>query len=212
MAEINYILINIVICIVYTTLYGYIRAFISIKLGDKGDDAKYRLSLRPSLHIDTVGILFMILYNVGFIKPMRNRAINFKNRKGSTIIISTLPVIILFAFSSILMFTYFNIVDIVKFPNDTFVVGYNDKLISPVGVLIVIKLVRLSLGVLIYNIIPIYPLECEKIFNYVASPNLRVFWSTYDKALQMGLVLLTVIGVIPRIINVISNYYISIFF
>ncbi len=212
MARASYALINIVVCIIYLSIYGYLRAYISIKLGDKGEQAKERLSLNPSLHMDSIGLLFMIFYNVGFIKPMANQTVNFKNRKSATMLIAILPTFILFTLSTIVMLVYFYVVEPMQMPNGAYIVVFNEQVLPAYISNTIIQSIRLSLGMLLYNIIPIYPLEGEKIFNYIVSPNLRFAWLRYDKALQMFLVLLTIMGVIPNIIESICIEYIGLFF
>ncbi len=212
MAFISYILINITICIVYISLYGFLRAFISIKLGDKGNQAKARKTLNPSVHIDPIGFLFMIFYGVGFIKPMINQSNNFKNRKGATILISTLPTIILFTLSTIAMWVYFYVTDIVETPIGLDLIICAGKIVPEAVTYAVMHTVKISLGTLLYNLIPIYPLEGERILNYTVSPNVRFTLMRYDKALQMLLIVLTMFGLLPNIINEISNYYISVFY
>ncbi len=207
-----HILTDIAVCIIYISLYGCIRAFISIKLGDKGDQAKARLTLNPRVHIDSIGLLFMLFWNVGFIKPMASQSINFKNRKGANILIATLPTIILFAVSTIIMWVYFYVVYIIKMPNGEYVGVYNEQILPVFYTSSVIKFTQIALGTMIYNLIPIYPLEGERIFNYIVSPNVRFTCIRYDKAFQMLLVALTIFGFLPNVINFISNYYISVFY
>ncbi len=211
MANVNYALINIVVCIIYISLYGYLRAYISFKLGDKGDQVKARLTLKPSVHIDSVGLLFMLFYNVGFIKPMVNQTINFKNRKKSTFLIAILPPLLLFLVSSAVMWLYFYIVDIMQMPNGAYIVVYNEDIMPAYIANTLIQFVRVTMGTLIFNIIPIYPLEGEKIFNYLVSPNTRFTWLKYDKTLQILLVLFTVMGILPGAIEFIVIEYITLF-
>lgn len=206
-----YILVILFVCIIYITSYGFLRAAISIKLGDKGNDAKYRLSVNPLVHIDFIGFLLMIFYGVGFIKPMRNQTINFKNRKGSIVLIATLPTLILFGISNICMWCFLDITNLAIINNQVYIFYFFGNQVPSFIACMVFEFVRISLNVLIFNLIPIFPLDYERIFNYYVSPNLRIFWSSYDKVFQMGLILLTVFGILPFIINYISNYYISIF-
>ncbi len=210
-AKISEALIIIVVCIIYISLYGYLRAYISSKLGDKGDQVKLRLTLKPSVHIDSVGLLFMLFYSMGFIKPMVNQSINFKNRKKSTVLISILPTLILFLVSTVVMWFYFYIVDTMQMPNGAYILVYKEDIMPAYTANFIIQFLRLSMGTLIFNLIPIYPLEGEKIMNYFVSPNVRFWGLKYDKSLQMVLVLLTVVGIVPSIIETIVIKYIIMF-
>ncbi len=213
--QIFYLIINILVCSIYVMLYGYIRALVSYRLGDKGGDVKSRLHLDPFIHIDTIGFLFMMFYNVGFIKPMRNQVMNFRRRKKSVVLIATIPNFIMLAISLlILCFTYYfvNFTSFTEGSQYIFIKGYvvsNDDIyyiLYPI-----IKFAQLSIGVALYNIIPVFPLEGEKILNYNVSPNFRMKWSSFNKTLQMLLVLLTILGYIPNVIDFVSSYFISVF-
>ncbi len=190
-------------------MYGAIRALISIKLGDKGGVAKSRLSLNPIVHIDTVGFIFMLFYNVGFIKPMRNQSIYFKNKKKSMILVATLPLLIMVLISTSFFVLFTHSISTSYLASGKIVYMINYRVIPDYIAMFVVFFMKISIGTLIYNIIPVYPLEGEKIVNYFAAPNVRMTLSQYDKVLQMGLVLLTITKVIPWVVDIISNYYIS---
>lgn len=211
MAGIYYIIMNIIICTIYVSLYGCMRALISLKLGDRSKDVKSRLNLSPRLHIDSIGFIFMVLYNVGFIKPMKNQALNFKNKKGAVVLVALLPPIIMFTFSSIIMWVFLYFAEIVILPKGVYVFGLGGEVVPLIVIEGIVKIIQLSVGVLIYNLIPIYPLEYERVLNYSVSPNFRVRWGEHTSVLQMLLILLTIFGYIPSVINTISHYYISIF-
>ncbi len=202
-------LTQLVTCLVFTTMYGATRALISIKLGDKGGDAKTRLSLNPFVHIDTVGFIFMFFFSMGFIKPMRNQSINFKKRKQSIILIATLPLLILVVLSTILFLLFQSNLSVSEANNGeiTFLIGF--RIIPNFIVLFVSNFFKLSIGTFVYNFIPVYPLECEKVLTYYVRPNVQMVLSQYDKVFQMGLILLTITKIIPWIVTNIMLVYLG---
>ncbi len=208
MLELKWI-VQIAACIVFCTMYGAIRALVSIKLGDKGGVAKSRLSLNPMVHIDTVGFIFMVIYNMGFIKPMRNQSIYFKNKKKSVILVSTLPLLIMLIISTSFFVMFTKNVSTAVLDSGKFVFLYNNYVVPDYVTLFIASFIKISICTSIYNLIPIYPLECEKILNYFVSPNTRLTLSQYDKVLQMGLVLLTITKFLPAFVEIITYYYIS---
>ncbi len=205
---VEYWVTRIVACIVFCTMYGAIRALISIKLGDKGSEAKKRLSLNPIVHIDTIGFIFMVFFNMGFIKPMRNQSINFKKRKKSIILVATLPLLMMLVISTSMFLLYTSHVSYSAATNGsvTFLLGY--RVIPEFITYFVVFFMRISVGTLIYNLIPVYPLECEKVINYFVKPNVQMTMSQYDKVLQMVLILLTVSGVLPWIVSNAAGIYV----
>ncbi len=211
MIELKWI-VQFVACVVFCTMYGAIRALVSIKLGDKGGVAKSRLSLNPIVHIDSVGFIFMFFYGMGFIKPMRNQSIYFKNKKKAVILVSTLPLLIMLLISTCFFVLFMCNVSISTLASGRMVYVYNNHVLPNFAPLFVFLFMKLSIGTLIYNLIPVYPLEGERIVNYFVSPNVRMAMSQQDKVLQMGLVLLTITKVIPWIIEILSRYYIGLLY
>ncbi len=196
-----------VTCVVFSTMYGATRALISTKLGDKGSVTKSRLSLNPIVHIDTVGFIFMMVYGMGFIKPMRNQSIYFKNKKKAVILVSTLPLLIMLIISTCFYVLFMFSVSKSTLTNGEMVLMINYRVVPVFVTRFIVLFLKITISTLIYNFIPVYPLEGEKILNYFVSPNLRMAMSQHDKVLQMGLVLLTITKFIPWIVEIIATYY-----
>lgn len=178
----------IIICFVMT-LYGYLRAFVSLKLGDDGGEVKSRLNLNPAKQLDPIGFILMLVVFVGFVKPMTNNVMNLKNRKRDLILIAILPGILLIAITGIIMY----VVNYLTMSRYIVYMGW---------------MVTASLSIFIYNLIPIYPLDGEKILRALATPNFKMKVGEYSNILTMVLMILSFMGIVSKIVlKVVSFMY-----
>lgn len=65
---------------------GFSQAFIANKLGDPTPKHTGRLTMNPLAHIDPIGFLFMLIFRIGWTKPLDVRKTNFKKIKRDTAI------------------------------------------------------------------------------------------------------------------------------
>ena len=142
MVETLYFLFGLVIAI---TIHEFAHAFTADKLGDPTPRAQGRLSLNPLAHLDPVGTLMLFLVHFGWGKPVVFDPYNLAHpRRDAGIISIAGPVsnlLLAIALSVLLRFT----------PVPYFFVP----------LFYVIVLLNISLAV--FNLIPVYPLDGEKI-------------------------------------------------
>ncbi len=180
---------RIIVSVIIMTAYGCLRALVSRWLGDKSGEVKRRISADPREQIDPVGLLMMVVVGVGFIKPMSNSVMYFQNRKRDLTLIAILPGFILTIISIIIYYI-------------SFLVGF--------GFNYTIQLVILSSMFWVYNLIPIYPLDGEKLITAFGSPNVKMKMSQYSNILTMALILLTFMGLVSGVISYVSGFILSI--
>ncbi len=173
-----------VVSLIIMTLYGYLRALVSRQLGDKSGEVKRRLTFDPREQLDAVGFFMMIIMGVGFIKPMSNSVMYFQNRKRDLALVAILPGFIL----TIGAITIYYISNFLGF-----------------GVIRTAPLVYYSIMLWVYNLIPIYPLDGEKLITAFGTPNLKMKMSQYSNILTMVLILLTFMGFVGGIVTSVSN-------
>ncbi len=183
------LVVPIIISIIVMTAYGYLRALVSRLLGDKSGEVKRRLTLDPREQLDPVGIIMMFIVHVGFIKPMGNSVMYFKNRKRDLALVAILPGFILTIASIIIYYI-------------SWFLGF--------GIYYTKELVVYSTMLWVYNLIPIYPLDGEKLISAFGTPNLKMKMSEYGNILTMILILLTFMGFATGLVYFVSNIILSI--
>ena len=82
--NIPYLILSALAVLVVLTIHEYAHGFAASKLGDNTARAYGRLTLNPIKHIDPLGAVCMILFHVGWAKPVPINPRNFKNPRKSS--------------------------------------------------------------------------------------------------------------------------------
>lgn len=155
----EYLLISIA-ALMSITFHEVSHGYIAYKLGDNTAKNLGRLSLNPIKHIDVFGLLMLIIFGFGWAKPVPVNMNNFKNpKKGMAITALAGPVSnMILAFFSLLLIAL-----LAPF--------YNNIVISYIiNFLFVLTSINIGLG--IFNLIPIPPLDGSKILNSLLPNNI----------------------------------------
>lgn len=68
------------------TLKGYAQAFVAKKLGDPTPENQGRLTMNPMAHIDLIGFICILLFGIGWCKPVQTNSRYYKNVKRDSAI------------------------------------------------------------------------------------------------------------------------------
>ena len=146
--------------LVAITFHEYAHAFAADKLGDDTPRLQGRLSLNPLAHLDPIGSLMLLFVGVGWGKPVQINPNNFNRTvsisKGEAIVSAAGP-IMNFILAIVFCIVYFVIY---KFAG-TFV----DTQIGGIVLSIILSTVYINLGLGIFNLIPMPPLDGSKILK-----------------------------------------------
>lgn len=141
------------------TFHEFAHAFAADKLGDDTPRLQGRLSLNPLAHLDPIGSLMLLFARVGWGKPVQINPTNFNRTismsKGEAIVSAAGP-IMNFILAIIFCVVYFIIQ---KFAG-AFAVTQAGNIVMT----IIMSTVLVNLGLGIFNLIPIPPLDGSKIF------------------------------------------------
>jgi Zn-dependent protease len=68
--SLHQLLIRAGACILITSIHGFVLAALARGLGDRGPQFDGRLTINPISHLDVLGAAMMILFQLGWIRPM----------------------------------------------------------------------------------------------------------------------------------------------
>lgn len=150
------LLMSVVASLTCITVHELSHGFVAYKLGDPTARNAGRLTLNPIKHIDLIGLLMMLVAHVGWAKPVPVDMRYFKDPKRGMALTALagpasnflLALIVLLAGSLLY-----------RFGPDTLAVGYI--------LLFLCYMAVLSVGLGLFNLIPIPPLDGAKIFYSV---------------------------------------------
>ena len=190
------------------TFHEYAHAFAADKLGDDTPRLQGRLSLNPLAHLDPIGSLMLLFVGVGWGKPVQINPNNFNRTvsisKGEAIVSAAGP-IMNFILAIVFCIVYFVIY---KFAG-TFV----DTQIGGIVLSIILSTVYINLGLGIFNLIPMPPLDGSKILKNFLPYRARAWMESNEYLFYIIFLVLWIFGIlgdiISPLINVVSNLLIS---
>lgn len=145
--------------IVAMTFHEFAHAFAATKLGDDTPRLQGRLNLNPMSHIDPVGLLCLILLGFGWGKPVQINSRNFDSKyplsKAEAIVAAAGPIMNF-------IITFISIIILKIFSMNVSVVTTTTRIIEN----ILLSLIYVNIGLGVFNLIPVYPLDGSKILNH----------------------------------------------
>ena len=167
-------------------------------LGDRTAKDSGRLSLNPIRHIDPVGIICMIIFRFGWAKPVPVNPMWFKNRKSGMVAVAAagpLSNIIL----AVLSFFVVRVITLISISSDTLFS------VLQVTAEFFMILASLNIGLAVFNLIPIPPLDGSKILNSVLPDRVYYTILRYEQYGFLALIILLNFPPFERLISLVSN-------
>ena len=189
--NLEYLLLSALAVLIVLTVHEYSHGFVAHKLGD--NTAKYlgRLTLNPIKHIDPLGAICMILFHVGWAKPVPINPRNFKNPKRDfalTALAGPLANLIM-AFLSALVYVGVDTV----FKDVAFESEFLYKLVNN-ALLFFFIFHTVNIGIAIFNLIPIPPLDGSRILNVILPPKAYFSIMKHEKRIYFGFLFWLILG------------------
>lgn len=186
------LLIQVVVTLLCLSIHEAAHAFAALKLGDKTSKYMGRISINPLKHIDPVGAICMVLFGFGWAKPVMVNPYNLKNpKRGMAVVAFAGPLSNLIA-----AFLGMVILKLLSFLPLTFP-------LAEYILIFVVVLIQYNIGLAVFNLIPIPPLDGSKVFLPMLPDKLYYDIMRYE---HLGWILLVVslsLGVLdPIIMNV----------
>lgn len=192
---------------VHETAHGYAAN----KLGDPTAQNLGRLTLNPIKHLDPIGFLCMLCFGFGWAKPVPVNSRYFKKpRRDMAITAVAGPA------SNLLLALIFTA--LLKL--FCIILGANSALLSSTFVknvftfayLLLSAGIQLNIGLAIFNLIPIPPLDGSKVLYMFLPPNLYFKILRYERYVYFALLALLALGVITPILSFVSGYICDFFY
>ena len=177
-------LIPALVCI---TLHELSHGYTAYLLGDDTAKSRGRLTLNPIKHMDVMGLLMMLVFHVGWAKPVPVNMYKFKNPKRGMALtalagpMSNLVIAVVFMFVSGLLYI----------PLYSSGVGY-----FFLGMLQLTAYISVGLG--LFNLIPIPPLDGSKVLFSLMSDEKYYKLMRYERYGGILMLILVASGVIGR--------------
>lgn len=172
---------SIIAILLAITVHEFAHAWTATVLGDPTAKMEGRLSLNPLVHLDPFGTIMLLLVHFGWGKPVPYNPYYLKNpRLGSLLIALAGP------FSNFLLALIFSIPLKYVSPDSIFVQFF-------------LVVVFINLGLMVFNLLPIPPLDGSKVVAFLIPARYSQQLASYY---QYGPLILLGIIIIERITNI----------
>ena len=178
------------------TVHEYAHAWMATHYGDTTARRQGRLTLNPLAHIDPVGIFLLIFAHIGWGKPVQVNYNNLTTNKSrgyceamislagplSNFILAVILTVVLYLLSTI-------------FPGMMF---------SEIGAIILVLIeyaITVNIGLGVFNLIPLPPLDGEKIFRNILPNKIKAWLIENNSSLQFLFMLLWITGLLGYIVT-----------
>lgn len=144
------IIITVAATMITLTIHEFSHGFVAYKLGDDTPKIYRRLTLNPLRHIDWLGALCLAIFKFGWAKPVPINVSNMRNPRKGILLVSLAGPLSNFIMAFIALFAIYIM----------------PQIRSAVMIYIVIflqTLMYLNLGIGLFNLIPVPPLDGSKI-------------------------------------------------
>ena len=182
--------------IVAMTFHEFAHALIATKLGDDTPRRQGRLNLNPMSHIDPAGLICLALLGFGWGKPVQINPRNFDGKyslsKAEAMVAAAGPImnfILAFVFMFVFVILELKITVLTKAVQIIFQIVFS------------IVIVNIGLGV--FNLIPLYPLDGSKVLSHFL-PFKAKQWLIENQGLLT--MILFIIIIFTDIMAYITNY------
>ena len=178
------------------TFHEFAHAFAADRLGDDTPRRQGRLSLNPFTHLDLFGTIMLVFAGFGWGKPVEINPRNFNRTmslsKAEAIVAAAGPLM------NFIIAIVFEIIAcaVVRFAPAFYITEAGNIVYD-----ILILIVRINLGLGIFNLIPLPPLDGSKILCGFLPYNARNWMETHSQIFEIVFIALWIVGILGMIIS-----------
>jgi Zn-dependent protease len=184
--EIQVFLILVIAIVFSLSLHEFGHAGAATLLGDETPRRLGRLTLNPVSHVDPIGLLMVVLVGFGYARPVPIDPRNLRRPWGGAAVAAAGPLMnLLLAVAAVNLLAWAG-------QSETFA-------LSAAAVLTLTILAKINLLLMLFNLIPLGPLDGHFILSWWLPPRLGAHYDRlnlrYGSWLFLGLIVLSIAGI-----------------
>ncbi len=181
--------VKLIIIFLVIPIHEFAHAWSANKLGDNTPIYQGRLTLNPLAHVDPLGAICIFFTGFGWGRPVQINPLNFRHyRKGMALCAAAGPI-------SNLLVGFFGMI-VYKLSLGLYMVSPSETLYWIAVIFQYFTLINVGLAV--FNLIPIPPLDGSKILSYFTSPKVDNFINRNQMYISIAFLVLIITGVLDR--------------
>jgi Zn-dependent protease len=175
------IISRIIILVIAFTVHEFSHAFVANAYGDDTPRMNGRLTLNPAAHLDLMGSLLLLIAGFGWAKPVPINPYVLKQRSSSAVMWVSLAG----PFSNLML------AFVAAMPLRFGLIPYSTAQggLFPTPFSFLIEFIVINLSLMVFNLIPIAPLDGEKVLEFLLPPSAL---ETFDRIRPYGPIILMV--------------------
>ncbi|MBO4422768.1 MAG: site-2 protease family protein [Clostridia bacterium] len=177
------LLLRIPIVLFSLSFHEAAHAFVAHKMGDDTAKNLGRLTLNPLKHIDPIGTLCLILFGIGWAKPVPVMTRNFEHPKRG---------MILTAAAGPLSNVILSVIGVILYVPYVLFIGSSTPLTSAIGLFLYI-FHYLNLVYAVFNLIPVPPLDGSRLFLGFLPDSAYFGIMRYEQFIKIGFLVLIMV-------------------
>ena len=179
----------VLLCLsVHEACHGYM----AYALGDPTAKHAGRLTLDPIRHLDPIGTICLLFFHVGWAKPVPVNPGNFKHPRRDIALVSLAGPVSNVLLALVALFLYYPL-------------RLAESSIVMTIALMLYMVAVISIGLGVFNLIPVPPLDGSKILLSFLPRKYEWKFAQYQQFIQFGLLILLVLGVLNTPIRFFVN-------
>lgn len=198
-------ILSLIAVIVALTIHEWAHAYAAYKLGDRTAYASGRLTLNPLAHIDSLGLISLVLLGFGWGRPVPIDTMDLRRGKLGLTIVSLAGIASNFALALGLL-ALIKIVGL--FSPDIFLLRADN-----LGSLLYWRIILINLFLGLFNLIPIPPLDGSKVLMswLNLSPITMYNFERYGPFILIGVIILDSVTGLNLLSNLLQTVVFSLF-
>ena len=191
------ILLTLPAVIIAITFHEFAHAWMADRLGDTTPRNQGRLTLNPLSHLDPMGFVLLMFAHVGWGKPVQINPNNFtsnKSRSTCEMLVSFAGPAMNFIIATVLMLVYVVI-------EKTASVAFGYSFWGSIIVTLLYLTIIINIGLGVFNLIPLPPLDGEKIFRNILPYNAQSWLDRNSQTLYIIFMVLWITGFLGTLVS-----------
>lgn len=178
------------------TFHEFAHGYAATKLGDSTPKDQGRLSLNPLAHMDPIGTFMLLFAGFGWGKPVEVNPRNYNRTipmARADAIVSIAGPLMNFILAILFTIIYFLIIKFVPVIQTATMGAY---------ILLLVKyIIAINVGLGVFNLIPLPPLDGSKILKNFLSYNARNWFESRENIFYLAFIVLWISGLLSYIIS-----------